>query len=185
MGVGKSTLIKILAGAVTPDHGQIEIDGKAVPIRQPLDARRAGIAVIYQEFNLIPTLSAVDNLFLGREQTTFGWLRRGLEEAGARSLFARLGAPIEPRTLCRDLSVAQQQIIEIARAISQRARIVVMDEPTAALTPPEVAKLLAIIRERRKSCTASASSMSAIVSTKSRRSPTASWCCAMGSPLER
>jgi len=143
-GAGKSTLIKVLAGAVLPDCGKIEIDGQRVSIRDPLDARRAGIAVIYQEFNLIPTMSVVDNLYLGRERS---WLRRGAESAEARAIFARLGAAVDPRALCRDLSVAQQQVVEIARALSHEARILVMDEPTATLTPPEVEKLFTIIRD--------------------------------------
>ena len=146
-GAGKSTLIKILAGAVLPDRGRIEIDGKPVTIRDPLDARKAGIAVIYQEFNLVPTLPVVDNLFLGQERTRLGWLSRRTEVADARKLFARLGAQVDPRALCRDLSVAQQQLVEIARALSHAARILVMDEPTATLTPPEVEKLFAVIRE--------------------------------------
>jgi ABC-type sugar transport system ATPase subunit len=146
-GAGKSTLIKILAGALAPDRGDIEIDGVPRSIRSPLDARKAGIAVIYQEFNLIPCMSVVDNLFLGRETSRFGWLKRNDEATKARALFHRLGVPVDPWSLCRDLSVAQQQIVEIARALSHEARILVMDEPTATLTPPEVEKLFAIIRE--------------------------------------
>src|SRR5436309_1970509 len=88
-GAGKSTLIKILAGAVRPDRGDILIDGQSVIIRDPLEARRAGIAVIYQEFNLVPTLPVVDNLFLGNESTRLGWLRRGGELQAARKLFDR------------------------------------------------------------------------------------------------
>src|ERR1043166_2331285 len=110
-GAGKSTLIKILAGAVLPDRGQITIDGQLTTIRNPLDARRAGIAVIYQEFNLVPTLPVVDNLFLGNEITYHGWLRRKDEFARARELFARLGITTDPRVLCRDLSVAEQQVV--------------------------------------------------------------------------
>jgi ribose transport system ATP-binding protein len=146
-GAGKSTLIKILAGAVLPDRGRIDIDGQRVTIGDPLDARRAGIAVIYQEFTLVPTLPVVDNLFLGNEHTRFGWLRRGKEVAAARTLFDRLGVMVDPWMLCRDLSIAQQQVVEIAKALSHEARILVMDEPTATLTPQEVDKLLALIRE--------------------------------------
>lgn len=149
-GAGKSTLIKILAGAVLPDRGRVEIAGQPVPLRTPLDAQRHGIAVIYQEFNLIPTLPVLDNLFLGQEQSHLGWLPYGREEAEARALFARLGVSIDPWAWCRDLSIAQQQIVEIARALSRRARIVVMDEPTATLTPPEVEKLFAIVRDFQK-----------------------------------
>src|SRR4051794_13258113 len=112
-GAGKSTLIKILAGAVAPDQGRIEMNGRAAAIRNPHDAQEAGIAVIYQEFNLVPTLPVVDNLFLGQEQTRLGLLRRGTEIRQARALFDRLGVAIDPRTLCRDLSIAQQQTVEI------------------------------------------------------------------------
>jgi ABC-type sugar transport system ATPase subunit len=146
-GAGKTTLIKILTGAVLPDRGRIQINGQRVTIDDPLDARRAGIAVIYQEFTLVPTLPVVDNLFLGNEHSRLGWLRRGKEIAAARRLFDRLGVRVDPWTLCRDLSIAQQQVVEIAKALSHEARILVMDEPTATLTPQEVDKLLALIRE--------------------------------------
>jgi ABC-type sugar transport system ATPase subunit len=146
-GAGKSTLIKVLAGAVMPDRGSIRIDGRELALRTPLEARRAGIAVIYQEFNLVPTLSAAENIFLGQERARLGWVRRGQEEAEARRLFARLGVAADPAARCRDLSVAQQQAVEIARALAQEARIVVMDEPSATLTPQEVERLFGIIRE--------------------------------------
>lgn len=146
-GAGKSTLIKILAGAVRPDRGVIAIDGVAVTIHGPLSANHAGISVIYQEFNLVPSLPVVDNLFLGRDRSRLGWLFRREEARQARALFARLGVAIDPWMICRDLSIAQQQIVEIAKALSLQARIVVMDEPTATLTPQEVARLFAIIRE--------------------------------------
>ena len=146
-GAGKSTLIKILAGAVLPDRGHIAVDGVPVTIRDPSAARQAGISVLHQEFNLVPTLPVVDNLFLGRERSRLGWLRRGVETRLARELFARLGVAVDPWTTCRDLSVAQQQTVEIAKALSLQARILVMDEPTATLTPQEVAKLFAIIRD--------------------------------------
>jgi ABC-type sugar transport system ATPase subunit len=149
-GAGKSTLIKVLAGAVLPDRGRILLDGKPAVIRAPLDAQRAGIAVIYQEFNLVGALPVVDNLFLGRETTRFGLLNRGEETRSARALFARLGVEIDPAQPCRELSIAQQQVVEIARALSLQARIVVMDEPTATLTPQEVIRLFGIIRELKE-----------------------------------
>jgi ABC-type sugar transport system ATPase subunit len=146
-GAGKSTLIKILAGAVQPDSGRIVIRGQTAEIRQPHDAIQRGIAVMYQEFNLISALSVTDNLFLGRELTWAGWVRQTEEKREARNLLQRLGMNIDPDALCRQHSVAQQQMVEIARALLMDARILVMDEPTAALTPPEAEKLLGIIRD--------------------------------------
>ena len=146
-GAGKSTLIKTLAGAVLPDGGHIDIWGQRAEIRRPQDAIRLGIAVMYQEFNLIPSLSVAENLFLGRELNRAGWVRLGEEKQQSRSLLQRLGINIDPDALCRHLSVAQQQMVEIARALLMNAQILVMDEPTAALTPPEAERLLAIIRD--------------------------------------
>lgn len=148
-GAGKSTLIKVLAGAHQPDEGRIELHGQATHFDSPLDARRAGIAVIYQEFHLVPSLSAVENIFLGREPARAGFVRRGEERRRAAELFARIGVAVDPDTPCRELTVAQQQVVEIARALALDARIVVMDEPSAALTPQEVERLFAIIRDLR------------------------------------
>ncbi len=146
-GAGKSTLIKVLAGADLPDSGRIDISGHDAGIRNPIDARRAGIAVIYQEFNLVPSLSAAANIFLGQETSRLGWLRHGDEQAKARELFRRIGVDIDPNALCRDLTVAQQQVVEIAKALAADARILVMDEPSAALTPQEVERLFKVIRD--------------------------------------
>jgi len=149
-GAGKSTLIKILSGAHAPDSGTIAIEGKVRHIRSPIDAQRAGVAVIYQEFNLVPTLSARENIFLGREKAKLGFVSRKDERRHVEELFARIGVNIDPETLCRDLSVAQQQVVEIAKAISIRARVVVMDEPSACLTLQEVERLFNIIRDLKK-----------------------------------
>ncbi len=146
-GAGKSTLIKVLAGAHRPDAGSIEIGGAPVVFRGPVDANRAGVAVIYQEFNLVPALTAAENLFLGRERTRLGFVRRGEHRRLAKELFARLGVDIDPDALCRELSIAQQQIVEIAKSLAIDAKIVVMDEPSATLTPREVDRLFAIVRE--------------------------------------
>jgi len=149
-GAGKSTLIKVLGGACIPDSGNISIDGESVQIKHPVDASRAGIGVIYQEFNLVPGLSARENIFLGREKTAAGFTHDGNEHKLARELFQRIGIDINPETPCRQLSVAQQQAVEIAKALAQRARIIVMDEPSATLTTQEVAHLFEIIRDLKR-----------------------------------
>ena len=149
-GAGKSTLIKILAGAQPADAGTIQINGQPAAIASPADARRLGIAVIYQEFNLVPTLTARENLFLGRERSRAGFTSVRRERREAAELFRRVGATIPPDAPCRDLTVAQQQCVEIARALSTRARLVVMDEPTAALTGREVEQLFIVIRDLQR-----------------------------------
>ena len=108
-----------------------------------------GVAVIYQEFNLVPSLTARENLFLGQEATRAGLLRTREERREAEKLFARVGVSIDPEALCRELTIAQQQVVEIAKALSRQARVLVMDEPSATLSPTEVARLFAIIRELR------------------------------------
>ncbi len=148
-GAGKSTLIKVLAGANPPDAGSIYLHDHSVRFSDPLDARRAGIAIIYQEFNLVPSLSAIDNIFLGQEPTRAGFVRRGEERRRVAELFARLGVAVDPDAPCRELTVAQQQLVEIARALAFDAHIVVMDEPSATLTPQEVDRLFGIIRDLR------------------------------------
>ena len=148
-GAGKSTLIKVLSGAHLPDAGTIRIDGESVVIANPIDAQRAGVAVIYQEFNLIPSLSARENIFLGQERTRAGFVRHRDEHRRAVALFDRVGVQIDPDAPCRSLTVAQQQVVEIAKALSLDARIIVMDEPSATLTGQEVTRLFAIIRELR------------------------------------
>jgi len=149
-GAGKSTLVKILAGACLPDAGRIAINGRVMAMRTPVDALRAGIAVIYQEFNLVPSLSAAANIFLGQERARLGCLRQGEEHRQARALFQRIGLDIDPGALCRDLTVAQQQVVEIAKALATDARILVMDEPSAALTAQEVERLFSVIRDLKK-----------------------------------
>lgn len=149
-GAGKSTLIKVLSGAHRPDAGRLLLDGQPLVVATPADAQRAGIAVIYQEFNLVPTLSARENIFLGQEDAVGGFLRRRREHRAAVELFARMGVEIDPEVPCRSLTVAQQQVVEIAKALSLRARILVMDEPTATLSSEEVERLFAIIRDLKR-----------------------------------
>ena len=150
-GAGKSTLMKILGGAQRPEAGTIFISGNELAIRGPQDARRAGVAVIYQEFNLVPALGAADNIFLGQELVRgagrLGWIDRARQRQQVDQLLARLSLSIDPLVPCRELSVAQQQGVEIAKALVAGARILVMDEPTAALTMPEVEALHAVIRD--------------------------------------
>lgn len=149
-GAGKSTLIKILGGALAPDRGIVAIDGKPLANFDPLLAQAAGVAIIYQEFNLVNDLSVSENVFLGREPTRWGMVDRTAERQATAQLLERLGSPIHPASLCRQLSIAQQQNVEIAKALSWQAKIVVMDEPTAALTGQEVERLLEIVRQLRQ-----------------------------------
>jgi len=146
-GAGKSTLIKTLAGVHRAEAGTILVDGREVVFRSPHDSRDAGIGVIYQEFNLVPGLSAADNIFLGQEKTRGGFVNERQQNTAAAKLFARLQVEVEPSALCQDLSVAQQQIVEIAKALAFDARIIVMDEPSATLTPQEVEHLFQVVRE--------------------------------------
>ena len=146
-GAGKSTLIKVLGGAHAPNSGQLYLDGQRVHLATPTAAQRAGVSIIYQEFNLIPDLTVRENIFLGRERTRWGMIRSKDEEREIRELFAKIGTDIPPEARCRDLTVAQQQKVEIAKSLSLEARIVVMDEPTAALATKEVEQLYAIIED--------------------------------------
>ncbi|MCA9731555.1 sugar ABC transporter ATP-binding protein [candidate division KSB1 bacterium] len=146
-GAGKSTLIKVLSGAHSPDTGRILLQGEEINITTPQIAQQLGIAVIYQEFNLIPSLTARENIFLGQEKTKNGFISKKDEQKNARELFDRLDLKIDPETRCRDLTVAQQQIVEIAKALATNAKIIIMDEPSATLTIQEVTKLFEIIRE--------------------------------------
>ena len=145
-GAGKSTLVKMLGGAHRPDVGLIRVDGCDVDLTTPAEANAAGIGVIYQEFNLVPGLTAWENIFLGRENS-FGFIRRRDERGRAAALFKQIGVDVPADTPCERLSVAQQQIVEIARTLSHDARLIVMDEPSASLTPREVSRLYEVIRD--------------------------------------
>ena len=149
-GAGKSTLIKMLGGVHSPDEGTISLNGETLSIDGPQDAIAAGIAVIYQEFNLVPWLSARENIFLGQEPSRIGFLPAKAEREQSKELFAQIGAEIDPETLCCNLTVAEQQIVEIAKALATDARILVMDEPSAALSPREVDGLFEIIAGLKK-----------------------------------
>ena len=146
-GAGKSTLIKVLAGVHQPNGGETIIDGQPVHFLKPLDAQKAGIAVIYQEFNLIPALTVRENILLGHETSRWGFFNRKQEQSLVEDLFERMNVRLDPEAVCADLSVAQQQLVEIAKSLSTGARIIVMDEPSATLTNQEVEKLFDIIRD--------------------------------------
>ena len=146
-GAGKSTLIKVLGGAHQPDAGSIEIDGQTTEIPNPLESQRLGISIIYQEFNLVPAMTARENIFLGQEPARVSFVPVAKERRRARELFERIEVQLDPEALVRDLTVAQQQVVEIAKALALDAKIIVMDEPTAALSPVEVEGLFRIIRE--------------------------------------
>ncbi|WP_314174700.1 sugar ABC transporter ATP-binding protein [Streptomyces winkii] len=149
-GAGKSTLMKILAGNVHRDTGRILLDGREIDIRSPGDAVAHGIAIIHQELNTVPTMSVAENLELGREPITrFGALDRRAMLDSARAKLARIGADVDPRRELGELSVGMRQMVEIARAVSENARILVLDEPTAALSHAEALRLYDLIGEMR------------------------------------
>jgi len=149
-GAGKSTLVKILAGVHHPDAGEFLVDGEPVSFRSVADSKAAGVSVIYQEPTLFPDLSVAENIFIGRQPRGKARLiSRARMRAAAAELFDRLGVPIDPDRSAEGLSIADQQIIEIAKAISIDARVLVMDEPTAALSGVEVDRLFAVARALR------------------------------------
>ncbi len=148
-GAGKSTLIKILGGIERPDSGTIRIAGEAVAFAHPVAARRAGVAVIHQELSLLPERTVAQNIYLGQEITRRGRLDRAAMRDGARRLLARLRSAIDPERRAKTLSVAEQQMVEIAKALVSEPRIIVMDEPTAALDDTEARRLLALVRDLR------------------------------------
>ncbi len=147
-GAGKSTLMRVLCGAHHPDAGEILLNGESVRLHSPADARRLGVAVIFQEFSLVPYLDLAQNIFLGREPrgAVPGTVDHRRMHAEARRLLDMLGVDLDTRLHAHELDVAHQQVVEIAKALSQRARILVMDEPTAALSDHEIDRLFARIR---------------------------------------
>lgn len=145
-GAGKSTLIKMLSGAYQPDEGEILLDGELVSISSATVAQELGISTIYQEFNLVPQLTTAENIFLGRQPRRFGFVDRRKMGEDARKLLERMKVRVAPAALVSTLGVAQRQMVEIAKALSLNARILVMDEPTASLSGQEVERLFEIIR---------------------------------------
>ena len=151
-GAGKSTLIKILCGAHLPDRGEFLLDGKPVQIASTRDARHLGVAVIFQEFSLVPYLSIAQNIFLGREFSGRipGTVDRARMHGEARQILSLLGMDLDTRIKAHQLGVAQQQMVEIAKALSQKPRVLVMDEPTAAISDREIERLFEIIRKLKQ-----------------------------------
>jgi rhamnose transport system ATP-binding protein len=155
-GAGKSTLVKILAGVYQPDGGTLMVNGQEVTLHGPAAARAAGIAVIYQEPTLFPDLTVAENMFVGRQpRASTHWIRGGrridrrVMQDEAAAVFNRLGVPLDPARIARGLSIADQQVVEIGKALSLDAKVIVMDEPTAALSAAEVDRLFEVIRTLR------------------------------------
>ncbi len=149
-GAGKSTLMKILAGAYVRDEGEIWIDGVKTELGSPLAAQAAGVAIIYQELTQIPQLSAAENIYVGRELRRGPFIDWATINKNARELLDRVEADFSEKTPTRKLSVAQRQMVEIAKALSTNAKIIVMDEPTSSLTPHEVEGLFKIIKRLKE-----------------------------------
>jgi ribose transport system ATP-binding protein len=151
-GAGKSTLMKIIGGVYQPDAGHLRIDGQPVVIHSVSDAIRLGIGFIHQELNVLDNLDVAGNIFMGREPVRGGPLRlidRRRMEREAQVYIERLGLNVSPRTPLDKLSIAQKQLVEIAKALSQNARLLIMDEPTSSLTLTETGRLLAVVKELR------------------------------------
>lgn len=150
-GAGKSTLIKVLAGIYTPEEGEVIVNGESHIMKNVADSQAHGISVIHQELCLVPYLSISENIFLGRERAAGGFIKRDQEAKEATELLKSLGLDFNPNTLVAELSIAQQQMVEIAKALSVKADILVMDEPTASLTDKETAVLFDTIRRLKES----------------------------------
>ncbi len=146
-GAGKSTLMKVLSGAVKRDAGEIELDGQRVEINSPRDAQALGVRIIYQELTLVPYLTAAENIFLGREPcSAFGFVDAKRMRTDSEQLLATLGLRLDPNRPVREMGIAQQQMVEVAKALVGNARVLVMDEPTSALTNTEIDELFAAIQ---------------------------------------
>jgi ribose transport system ATP-binding protein len=149
-GAGKSTLIKVLAGVVSPDEGRMLLDGNEVRFAAPADAKAAGIACIFQELSLVPDLSVADNIAIADPPRRFGLIDRRAQRLLAEEALARAGAgDIHPRALVRDLPLSRRQMVEIAKALASKPRILILDEATSALTAADVAKVFAVLKRLR------------------------------------
>jgi ribose transport system ATP-binding protein len=149
-GAGKSTLMKILSGVYTPDEGTIEYLGEPLVLRGPQAAQAVGIAMIHQELNLVSHLSVAENIWLAREPRKGLFIDRAAQRAGALACLSRLGVAISPDALVSTLSVAQQQMVEIAKALSMKAELLIMDEPTSSLTDAETGQLFKVMHDLKR-----------------------------------
>lgn len=147
-GAGKSTFVKILSGAVSPDEGRVTVSGRPVPHARPDAARRAGIAMVYQELSVCDDLSVEDNIMLGRERSRLGWLRRDEQRRIVHEVLEKLGHPqLHPQRPVAELSVAAKQLVEIARALAQQTRVLILDEPTSSLAAADAQRLFDTVRK--------------------------------------
>jgi inositol transport system ATP-binding protein len=149
-GAGKSTLLKILAGAQYQDSGAINFDGQRLSRESPFGRQQLGIVTVYQEFNLMPNLSVAENILVGREPTKFRFVNWTAMYRQAREVAERLELTVDPRTAVATLSVAEQQLVEIAKAINLRAKLIILDEPTAALSNREVTRLHKLVQDLKR-----------------------------------
>lgn len=149
-GAGKSTLVKVIMGAITPDAGKLRINGREVTFRSPRDSLRAGISCIFQELDLVPGMSVAENLLLADLPGRLGFVDAGRRDEAAKALLARVGAGFSPRAIVEELSVADRQLVAIAKALAVDAKVVLMDEPSAPLTSKELDRLFAVIGELKR-----------------------------------
>lgn len=151
-GAGKSTLMRILAGVESPDEGELLLDGMPVVLRSPLDAARHGISIVHQELSVLPNLDLADNIFAGREFTRYGvFVDRVVEESRSSEDLIRLRKPMNVRLPASSLPLGRRQIVEVARALDQNARVLILDEPTSALSNVEAETLFSVIQELKRS----------------------------------
>lgn len=151
-GAGKSTLMKVIAGAVAPDAGMMQLSGKSLPFGSPAEARANGIGIVFQDLSLVPTLSVGENILLGRwESRRFGGVDLGRTQTKSRKWLERVGLAVSPTTRVDRLGMAERQLVEIAKALSSEVRVLLLDEPTSALSDPESRRLFALLDDLKRS----------------------------------